>query len=185
MYIFVTSFLSNILAYLLNNDGSVRQNYSKSMPIVDPKNYSGIYEAVSSRLTVKQGKKGNKNEVSWIFIELTIKVYLNLDLQNSETPFNAPTNPKDNNPGLGIKSQNVPVKETFDRRIVNINNSLVTLGQSNVSNSSTKIAAERESKDKGSSSIILANDKLRELQELQRELNRSSYEPAKPSSTVM
>lgn len=51
------------LAFSKNYDTSVIQNYCTTMPVIDTRNFNSIYDSVSARLSIKEGKKGRKKEV--------------------------------------------------------------------------------------------------------------------------
>lgn len=83
------------------------------------------------------------------------------------------------------KETSIPVKEIFERK--DIPSKKTSVMSENLSFSSNSMTYNVQSKlvENRSSSIVSGSQKLKDLQDLHRELNRSSYEPPKPLGMVI
>lgn len=83
------------------------------------------------------------------------------------------------------KESTIPVNEIFERKEVPSKKSSVASEKLNISNNSITGNVEGKPVENRSSSIVSGSQKLKDLQELHRELNKSSYEPSKPFGVVI
>lgn len=75
---------------------------------------------------------------------------------------------------------NIPVKEIFERRDVTSKNTSVISRKMSILNNK-----EGKNEENKSNSIVSGSQRIKDLQELQKELSKSSYEPPKPVGMVI